>query len=72
MRRSSSIPAHRQAQSDHQNNTDKNGQAAALPNASSLAVFNHQPGRFIVEPGSLMPVYQGLQSAPPLDCDVES
>lgn len=62
--------ARRQFQPNHQHNTNKNGQTAALSYASSLSVFNHQRGRFVVEPGSSMTVYQpfrGLQSAQPLD-----
>lgn len=56
----------RQSGSDHLHNTNNNDQEAILPYASPLPVFNHQRGKFVVESGSAMHVYQpfrGLQSA---------
>ncbi|KAH0258829.1 hypothetical protein KCU91_g15587, partial [Aureobasidium melanogenum] len=66
----SQVYACRQNCHDDQHNTNSKDQTAALPYASSLPVFNHQRGSYVVVSGSLKTTYQpfrGLESAQPPD-----
>ncbi|KAH0362439.1 hypothetical protein KCU65_g8051, partial [Aureobasidium melanogenum] len=66
----SQAQARRQILLNDQHNLNDKNRTSALPYASSLPVFNHQRGSYVVESGSSTPIYQpfrGLQSAQPLD-----